>query len=222
MGYADLFPTTEPTTVPLSDIADQRAVDPGEYPADFIAHIRERGLPRPILLASANGGGPPYRALVEGHLIPAFKQARLETLQAIVYEADGLRAARDKLVTRSQRSRDPLERACLCQEPRQLADLTVEEAADLLGASALSVNRYLNFLDLPPFLQRLLARGVLGTAHALACAEAPAEKLEPLTHTILQHRLSQRETSRLVKMVERFPKRPVADLTEEMMADRAQ
>jgi ParB-like chromosome segregation protein Spo0J len=220
VGYTDLLPTTKPTMVPLSDITADSAIDLEEYPAYLVPHVREEGLRRPILLAVDNGRENPYRAIVDRHLIPVLERAGLEEVPAIVYGPEEVHPAMTEIASRFQHTEDPLERACLCETLRRLTDCTVQEIADEFLVGRRTVYRYLSILDLPPLLQRMLVQGQLGITHALACAAVPPQKLLPLTETVLRHRLSLREVSRLVDLIKQFPHTSVADLTEEVVVTR--
>jgi len=222
--FPDDVSITEPKLVALSDIASD-IVAARPHPATLTAQLRDEGLPRPILLVSVDGDGQPaYEALTERHLLPAFRQAGLEDVPAIIITPDQAQAMVETLAERFHDTEDPLERAWLCQATGRLArsaDMTRDDMGRALGIARRTFYRYRSVLDLRPTLLRLLLADRLGLSHALACSKAPTHRQDEVAETVVSHSLSRREIQDLVGQLKQSPDAKLLDLVEEVLANRS-
>ena len=222
--FPDDVSTIESKLVALSHIASD-GVAARPYPATLMAQLRDEGLPRPILLVSVDGDEQPaYEALTERHLLPAFRQAGLEDVPAIIITPDQAQAMIETLAERFRDTEDPLERAWLCQATGRLArsaDMTRDEMGRTLGIARRTFYRYRSVLDLRPTLLRLLLADRLGLSHALACSKAPTHRQDEVAETVVRHSLSRRETQDLVGRIKQSPDAKLLDLVEEVLANRS-
>lgn len=207
--------------VPLADVAANVA-DKDAYPADFVARLGDEGVRRPLLLTAADGSSPPYRALTERHLIPAFRQAGLKQIPAVVIPPERIQAGVTALAARFQSTDDVLERAWICDTLTRVLHESQDQIADRLNTSRWTLRRYQSLLDLPPTLLRLLMHGQLGLSHVLACTKAPIHRQEDIALAVAQYALSRQQTVALVDRVQQSPDALLPDLLEEMLGSGPQ
>ncbi len=208
--------STQPTRVPPAHVMANGA-DPCAYPADFVEHLPDAGPRRPVLLTAADGALP-YRALTERHLIPAFRQAGLVEIPAVVIPQERIQAEVATLSERFSSTEDTLERASICDTVTRSLNQNQDQVAERLTISRRSLRRYRSLRNLHPAALRLLVNGKLGLTRALACSDAPSSRRAELALTAAECALSRQQTRELVSRVRQCPDAEMLERCPQMVA----
>ena len=140
---------------------DEEALD------ELAASIAEVGLLQPVVVRKLGPGN--YELVMGERRMRASQRAGLEYIPAIVRETQDNDMLRDALMENLHRQQlDPLEEAAAY---RQLLDdfgATHEELAQRIGRSRPHISNTLRLLNLPPFVQKKVAAGVISAGHARA------------------------------------------------------
>jgi ParB family transcriptional regulator, chromosome partitioning protein len=167
---------------------------------ELAASIRTHGVLQPLILTSTeeNGG---YTLIAGERRLLAARQAGLETVPAIVREANQQDLLEIALIENVQRSDlGPLEAA---EAYRQLSDdfgLSHEEISTRVGKSRVTVTNTLRLLKLPKSVQKALADGDITEGHARVLLALPTSRAqEAALHTVLHQGFNVRQTEELVR-----------------------
>ncbi len=152
----------------------------------------------------------------------AARQAGLETVPAMVREANELERTELALIENVQRADlSPLETA---EAYRQLAEefgLAHEKIAERVGKSRASVTNTLRLLKLPDAIRQALADGRISEGHARALlALASPQSQTAALQSVLRHDLNVRQTEELVRKLsgQKLPASPRPALPPELAA----
>ena len=163
--------------------------------------IREYGVLQPLIV-SYNPASDQYTLIAGERRLRAACLAGLETVPVILRQASEQQRLELALIENIQRSDlTPLETA---QAFHFLVDefgLTHEEIAARVGKSRESVTNTLRLVKLPEAVKQGLARGEISEGHARALLglEANPQALEEIYKTVVNNKLSVRQTEELVK-----------------------
>lgn len=163
--------------------------------------IREHGVIQPLVV-SYNSATDQYILIAGERRLRAAILAGLETVPVILRQASEQQRLELALIENIQRSDlSPLETA---QAFYMLIDefgLTHEEVAVRVGKSREAVTNTLRLVKLPEEVKQGLARGEISEGHARALLglEANPQALEEVYKTVINNKLSVRQTEELVK-----------------------
>jgi len=180
---------------------------------ELAASIRVRGVVQPVVVRVLEGGNG-YELIAGERRWRAAQVAGLETIPALVREADDEEAAALALIENIQREDlNPIDEARALRRLTVEFGLTHQQVADAVGRSRAAVSNLLRLLELAPEVREQLEQGAIemGHARALLPLEAPAQR--EAAARVVNRRLSVRETERLVRQVldaDTQPKSPPA------------
>lgn len=173
---------------------------PQEELDELAESIRAHGVIQPLIItASGSNGG--YTLITGERRLLAARKAGLDTVPAIVREANQQELLELALIENVQRSDlGPLESA---EAYRQLSDdfgLSHEEISARVGKSRVSITNTLRLLKLARSVQEALAEGQISEGHARVLLALPTFKAqEAAMQTILHQGLNVRQTEELVR-----------------------
>jgi len=182
----------------LRNAAQPRKVFDEAKLKELAESIKAQGLIQPILVRKDGDG---YRIIAGERRWRAAQLAGLQEVPALVREASESEAFELALVENLQRADlNPIEEA---EGYRRLLDefnLTQEEVSQRVGKDRSSVANALRLLSLPDEVKGMLAEGSLNMGHARALLGlTEPEKMLELAGEVSSHKLSVRETERLVR-----------------------
>ncbi len=127
--------------------------------------------------------------------------AGLETVPAIVREADDRKSAELALIENVQRTDlNPIERANAFRTLMGKFSMTQSDVADRVGLDRSSVANLLRLLELPEDIRNMIADGALSAGHGKMLASVPDEaQLRGLVERIMTEHLSVRQTEKAVR-----------------------
>jgi ParB family transcriptional regulator, chromosome partitioning protein len=166
--------------------------------AELAASLKSTGLVQPIIVRRADDGG--YELIAGERRLRAAKQAKLETLPALVKEVDGFSQAQMALVENIQREDlNAIDRANAYHILMTQLGLTVSELAGRLGEERSSISNYLRLLDLSEPVRELVRSGELSMGHGklLAGIPDPQEQLKK-AKVVISQGLSVRNLERII------------------------
>ncbi|MFG0314742.1 MAG: ParB/RepB/Spo0J family partition protein [Phycisphaerales bacterium] len=138
--------------------------------------IRTHGLMQPIVVRKADEG---YELIAGERRWRATKLAGLNTIRAVLDEADDERSAELALIENIQRADlNPIERAMGLRQLMDRYGSTQQQVAERMGMSRPALANLVRLLDLEPDLQEMVACGSLSTGHAkvLLSVDDPAQR----------------------------------------------
>jgi len=171
--------------------------DPQEL-HDLAESIRTNGIIQPILVRQVQDG---YEVIAGERRLRAAKEAGLETIPAMVRDADDAAMLELALVENIHRSDlNPVERATAYKNFIESLSLTQAQAAERLGQDRSVIANYLRLLDLPQDVRQMLIDRKLTMGHARAILALPTDQLRrTLANRALAGRLSVRQVEQLVR-----------------------
>lgn len=206
--FLDNSPSTESdegsvkTSLPLSQIdtnPDQprKNFDPAAL-ATLADSISANGLLQPILVRAV---GERYEIIAGERRFRACKLAGLDSVPAMVIEADDRQAAQLALIENIQReSLNPIEEAEAFSSLMNDYKMTQEEVSERIGRSRSAVANSLRLLDLPAEAARLLIDGLLSAGHCRALLGlVERDTLPEVAAYAAERKLSVREVESLVR-----------------------
>ncbi|MBD5634314.1 MAG: ParB/RepB/Spo0J family partition protein, partial [Candidatus Eremiobacteraeota bacterium] len=168
--------------------------------AELEQSIRELGVLVPIIvrpLPVTDGSSPAYELIAGERRWRAAAAARLETVPAIVREADDRTSLELAVVENLQRQDlDPLEEAMGFQHLIDEYGFTQERLAERIGKSRPAVANALRLLALPDALKALLRSGSISAGHARALLGVDAAERQGLAERIVRDGLTVRDIER--------------------------
>ncbi len=167
--------------------------------AELEHSIRELGVLVPIIVRPlpATGGAPAYELIAGERRWRASAAARLETIPAIVRDADDRTSLEVAVVENLQRQDlDPLEEAMGFQHLIEAYGFTQERLAERIGKSRPAVANALRLLGLSDDLKALLRAGSLSAGHARALLSIDATDRAALAERVVRDGLSVRDVER--------------------------
>ena len=154
--------------------------------AELSESIRRNGVLQPILVRRIPDHPGSYRIIAGERRWRAARAAGLETIPAVLSEADDAKAAELALIENLQREDlNPVEEAEGFKTLGEIYGLKQEEIAERVGRSRPAVTNALRLLTLEKPVRELLASGALSPGHARALIPLPpAEQLALAERTV--------------------------------------
>jgi ParB family chromosome partitioning protein len=169
--------------------------------AELEQSIRELGVLVPILVRPvpiALGERPAYELIAGERRWRAAAAARLETVPAIVRDADDRSSLEVAVVENLQRADlDPLEEAMGFAHLIEEYGYTQERLAERIGKSRPAVANALRLLNLSDPIKALVRSGALSVGHARALLAVDASERQGLAERIVRDGLTVRDVERL-------------------------
>jgi ParB family chromosome partitioning protein len=171
--------------------------------AELEQSIRELGvlvpiIVRPLTAPDAAGSRPTYELIAGERRWRASAAARLETIPAIVREADDRTSMELAVVENLQRQDlDPLEEAMGFSHLLEDYGFTQERLAERIGKSRPAVANALRLLGLSDPLKALLRGGSISVGHARSLLAIDEREREAVAARIVREGLSVRDVERL-------------------------
>nr|WP_325211294.1 ParB/RepB/Spo0J family partition protein [uncultured Oscillibacter sp.] len=173
--------------------------------AELADSIREHGVIQPLTVRKLSSGY--YQIIAGERRWRAARMAGLTEIPAVVVEADDQKAAELALVENLQREDlNPMEEAAGYQSLIQTYHMTQEEAAQRVGKSRSAVANAMRLLGLQPPVRKLVEDGALSAGHARALLPLSPALQTKAAETVVQDRLSVRQTEALAKKLLTEPK----------------
>ncbi|WP_325199778.1 ParB/RepB/Spo0J family partition protein [Oscillibacter sp.] len=173
--------------------------------AELADSIREHGVIQPLTVRKLSSGY--YQIIAGERRWRAARLAGLTEVPAVVVDADDRKAAELALVENLQREDlNPMEEAAGYQSLVQTYHMTQEEAAQRVGKSRSAVANAMRLLGLQPGVRKLVEEGSLSAGHARALLPLSPALQVKAADTVIQDRLSVRQTEALAKKLLTEPK----------------
>lgn len=211
-GLGALIPPAPPTgdsalrEIPLASVRTNpfqpRNHFDEESLAALAASIAEVGVLQPILVRPLPAGGEHAFELIAGERrLRAARRAGLQTIPALVREADDMGSLAQALIENVHRADlNPLEEAAAYKQLIEEFELTHEEVGARVGKSRAAITNALRLFSLPPSVQKLVATGELSAGHARALLGTPDRAFqEALARRAVAEGLSVREVEEAVR-----------------------
>ncbi|MGD1012324.1 MAG: ParB/RepB/Spo0J family partition protein [Acidimicrobiales bacterium] len=165
----------------------------------LVDSIKAVGILQPVLVREV---GPDEYELIAGERrFRAARRAGLQTMPALVHQADEAMSLEEALVENLHREDlNPLDEAGAYQQLIEEFNLTHEEVARKVGRSRAAVTNALRLFQLPPTVQRHVRDGQLTAGHARCLLGTPDRALqERLAGEAIHNGLSVRALEELVR-----------------------
>ena len=160
--------------------------------------IRTHGVVQPIVVRETSAGD--YEIIAGERRWRAAQMAGLGVIPSVVRRvADEIALAVGLIENIQRENLNPIEEA---NGLRRLLDefgLTHQQVADSIGRSRAAVSNLLRLLNLDPAVRAHLENGRLEAGHARAILSLPREQQLAAADTVIQQRLSVRQTEQLVR-----------------------
>ena len=160
--------------------------------------IRTHGVVQPIVVRETPAGE--YELIAGERRWRAAQMAGLDVIPSVVRRvADEIALAVGLIENIQRENLNPVEEA---NGLRRLLDefgLTHQQVADSIGRSRAAVSNLLRLLNLDPSVRTHLENGLLEAGHARAILSLPREQQLAAADTVIQQRLSVRQTEQLVR-----------------------
>ena len=192
--------------IPLSSIDTNPTQPRKNFDPDALATLADsiaaNGLLQPILVRPV---GDRYEIIAGERRFRASKMAGLDSIPAMITDADDKKAASLAIIENIQReSLNPYEEAEAFRSLMGDYRMTQEEVAERIGKSRSAVANSLRLLDLPDVVARLLVDGKLSAGHCRALLGlAERETLPAVAAAVAEKELSVRDTEALVRRANR-------------------
>lgn len=168
--------------------------------------IAAHGVLQPVVVRSVIGG---YELVAGERRWRACRAAGLETIPAVIRELSDREMMEIALIENLQREDlNPLEEALAFRTLIEEFGLTQEELSGRIGKSRSHIANTMRLLNLPQEIQEHVSRGTISMGHARALLglEDP-DKQREACRTVVEKRLSVRETEALVRRLAAGTKR---------------
>ena len=160
--------------------------------------IRTHGVVQPIVVRETPAGD--YELIAGERRWRAAQMAGLDVIPSVVRRvADEIALAVGLIENIQRENLNPVEEA---NGLRRLLDefgLTHQQVADSIGRSRAAVSNLLRLQNLDPSVRTHLENGLLEAGHARAILSLPREQQLTAADTVIQQRLSVRQTEQLVR-----------------------
>ena len=160
--------------------------------------IRTHGVVQPIVVRETPAGD--YELIAGERRWRAAQMAGLDVIPSVVRRvADEIALAVGLIENIQRENLNPVEEA---NGLRRLLDefgLTHQQVADSIGRSRAAVSNLLRLLNLDPAVRAHLENGRLEAGHARAILSLPREQQLAAADTVIQQRLSVRQTEQIVR-----------------------
>jgi|TARA_Y100000588_G_scaffold49245_1_gene46369 ParB family chromosome partitioning protein len=166
--------------------------------SELAASIKAQGVVQPIVVRETVAGD--YELIAGERRWRAAKMAGLDQLPAVVRRVPDEIALAVGLIENIQRENlNPLEEASGLRRLLDEFGLTHQQVAESIGRSRAAVSNLLRLLNLDPPVRSHLEAGQIEAGHARAILALPREQQLSAAETVIQQRLSVRQTEQLVR-----------------------
>ena len=160
--------------------------------------IRTHGVVQPIVVRESPAGD--YELIAGERRWRAAQMAGLDVIPSVVRRvADEIALAVGLIENIQRENLNPVEEANGLRRLRDEFGLTQQQVADSIGRSRAAVSNLLRLLNLDPAVRVHLENGRLEAGHARAILSLPREQQLAAADTVIQQRLSVRQTEQLVR-----------------------
>ena len=193
------------TEIKITDIDPNKAQPRKLFFEDSLEELAEsikiHGIIQPLALRRRENGR--YQIISGERRFRAAKRAGLETVPAVILEADDREVAELALIENLQREDlNPVEEAEGFKALIENFGLTQEEAAERLGKSRSGLTNAIRLLSLSDGALALLREGRIERGHAKVILALPKNKQEEAANIVADAGLNVRQTEALIKRMQ--------------------
>jgi ParB family chromosome partitioning protein len=182
--------------------------------------IKKHGIIQPILVRKMANG---YEIVAGERRLKAAKEVGLKKIPAIIKTFNNEKSLEIALVENIQREDlNPVEQANAFKRLMDEFHLTQQELAEATGKSRALVANTIRLLKLNPEIQKNISEGKISFGHAKLLLSIEDEEVQKVAcDRIIANDLSVRDTERLIKNIEKLPKKQfkVKNVTIEQFPD---
>lgn len=175
--------------------------------AELASSIKAQGVVQPLIVRPLSDGR--YEIIAGERRWRASQMAGLETVPAVVRDIPDEAAIAIALIENIQRENlNPVEEAQALQRLIDEFGMTHQQVADNVGRSRASVTNLLRLLSLNPEVRAVLEEGKMDMGHARALLALSGNLQSEAARTVVEKRLSVRQTEELVRRLQGAGERP--------------
>lgn len=181
--------------------------------AELSASIRENGVLQPLLVRKR---GSDYELIAGERRFRSAKMAGLSHVPSLLKEVSDTELLEISIIENVQRENlNPMEESVAYRRLMDEFGFTQEKVAERVGKSRPAVANFLRLAQLPDNIQESIRTGAIamGHARALLAVEDPRQQ-EQAWKTVIEKKLSVRETEKLVKTLKATARSPEEDKPE--------
>ena len=165
---------------------------------DLAASIANQGIIQPIVVRETVAGG--FELIAGERRWRASKLAGLREIPALIRQVSDENALAVALIENIQRQElNPVEEAAGLRRLLDEFGMTHQQVAEQVGRSRAAVSNLLRLLNLVPVVREHLELGGIEMGHARAVLALPREQQQTAAASVIQRRLSVRQTEKLVR-----------------------
>ena len=165
---------------------------------ELAASIAMQGIIQPIVVRETVAGG--FELIAGERRWRASKLAGLTEIPALIRQVSDENALAVALIENIQRQElNPVEEAAGLRRLLDEFGMTHQQVAEQVGRSRAAVSNLLRLLNLVPVVRELLELGRIEMGHARAVLALPREQQQTAAASVIQRRLSVRQTEKLVR-----------------------
>lgn len=175
---------------------------------ELSASIKENGIIQPIIVCR-NQNGDGYKIVAGERRWRASRLAGLKIIPAIVRDLTDLQVLEHALIENIQRQDlNPIEEADALDKLIKEHKVTQEKLASVVGRSRPAIANTLRLLNLPEIVKKYVMNEDISAGHARAILSLKETDLQiRAAEVIIEKDLSVREAEKLVKVIEKEPKK---------------
>ena len=165
---------------------------------ELAASIAMQGIIQPIVVRETVAGG--FELIAGERRWRASKLAGLREIPALIRQVSDENALAVALIENIQRQElNPVEEAAGLRRLLDEFGMTHQQVAEQVGRSRAAVSNLLRLLNLVPAVREHLELGRIEMGHARAVLALPREQQQTAAASVIQRRLSVRQTEKLVR-----------------------
>ena len=165
---------------------------------ELAASIANQGVIQPIVVRETVAGG--FELIAGERRWRASKLAGLTEIPALIRQVSDENALAVALIENIQRQElNPVEEAAGLRRLLDEFGMTHQQVAEQVGRSRAAVSNLLRLLNLVPVVREHLELGRIEMGHARAVLALPREQQQTVAASVIQRRLSVRQTEKLVR-----------------------
>ena len=165
---------------------------------ELAASIANQGIIQPIVVRETVAGG--FELIAGERRWRASRLAGLTEIPALIRQVSDESALAMALIENIQRQElNPVEEAAGLRRLLDEFGMTHQQVAEQVGRSRAAVSNLLRLLNLVPVVREHLEQGRIEMGHARAVLALPREQQQTAAASVIQRRLSVRQTEKLVR-----------------------
>ena len=165
---------------------------------ELAASIANQGIIQPIVVRETVAGG--FELIAGERRWRASRLAGLTEIPALIRQVSDKSALAVALIENIQRQElNPVEEAAGLRRLLDEFGMTHQQVAEQVGRSRAAVSNLLRLLNLVPVVREQLELGRIEMGHARAVLALPREQQQTAAASVIQRRLSVRQTEKLVR-----------------------